>query len=139
MVDVGLTEDLIYGLKNLCAIESHAKSSYYMTHDKKWKELNDIIRDMRSKWLEKVVKKENSELWCCSKHLLNSFMSMEEVANRLSGEESEDANKDAEMLLGLFLALNELKEVEKTDSNTNIFGNIKRGFDKIRGNDNGGK
>ena len=107
--DVGLKEDLIYGLKNLCAIENHCKSSYYKNKDNKFLEMNKLIREMRSRWLEKIVKKSNDETWCISKHLLNSIMSMEEVANRLnSTPEGLQAEEDANLLIGLFLLLNDI-------------------------------
>lgn len=108
--DVGLKEDLIYCLKNLCAIEDHSKSSFYKTEEKKFLELNRIIREIRSRWLERIFKKGNDENWCISKHLLNSLMGMQEVANRLQGTpEGEEAEKDASILMGLFLVLNDIK------------------------------
>ena len=114
--DVGLKEDLIYTLKNLCAIEDHAKSSFYKTKERKWLELNRVIREMRSKWLERIFKKDNSENWCISKHLLNSMMGMQEVANRLYGsEDGKEAEDDSGLLMGAFLILNDInikKEVE---------------------------
>ena len=109
--DNSLKEDLIYVLKNLCAIEDHSKSSFYKDKNKMWLELNKTTREMRSKWLERIFKKGDNELWCISKHLLNSIMGMQEVANRLQGtEEGNEAEEDASLLLGLFLVLNEVKD-----------------------------
>ena len=109
--DVGLKEDLIECLKNLTSIESHAQSSYYISNNSKFLELRDCIRQIRTKWLDLIVKKENSEIWCISKHLLKSISSMEEVAIRLTGtKEGEEANKDAGLLTGLLFELNEIKK-----------------------------
>lgn len=108
--DVGMYEDLVFALKNLCAIESHAKSSFYLNGDKKFLEINDGIREIRTKWLDIIVKKENSEIWCITKHLLNSIIGLEEVANRLKdSKEGMEANKDAGILTGLLFELNEIK------------------------------
>lgn len=111
--DVSLQEDLIFGLQNLISIEAHAKNSFYMNNEEKWTELNDIIRQIRSRWLQVIVKKENSQIWCISKHLLASIMSLQEVSNRLYSSDDKDlakqAEEDAGILLGLLLQLNDLK------------------------------
>lgn len=113
-LDVGLIEDLMTCLINLVSIENHATQSYYKTKDPQWLELKDIARQMRSKWLEAIVKKNNAEGWCITKHLLASHSTMEEVATRLSSdgkaEEAKEAFEDAGLLLGLIYAINDLKK-----------------------------
>jgi len=119
--DVGLIEDMCYMLKNLISIEDHSASSFAITKDKKWLELLELIRKMRTKWLSLAVKKESSHLWCVSKHLLASAEGMIEVGNRfLSTNQKDiasDAFNDASKLLSLFMILNDIgKEGVETKS-----------------------
>ena len=105
-----MTEDLIFGISNLLSIEDHsAKSS---GEDEKWIEVIEIVRKMRTKWLSQLVKKEKSQIWCVSKHLLSSIESFIEVGNRFvsSGQvkEAEEAYNDSQQLIKLFIILNEL-------------------------------
>lgn len=119
--DVGLVEDMCYMLKNLISIEDHSVSSFAVTKNKKWLELLEMIRKMRTKWLSLVVKKESSHIWCISKHLLASAEGMIEVGNRfLSTNQKETASEafdDASKLLSLFMILNDIgKEGVETKS-----------------------
>jgi hypothetical protein len=114
MTDVGLAEDLIFGLKNLVALENHARESYFMNNDKKWLELCDLARNIRTRWLKLIVKEENSQIWCGTKHMLASIMALEECANRFYQikrmDLSDQANQDASLLLGVLLEFNEIKK-----------------------------
>ena len=58
--DVGLAEDMIFAIKNLIAIEDHSATSFGINNDKKWIELIDIIRKIRTKWISTLIKKEES-------------------------------------------------------------------------------
>jgi len=110
--DVGLAEDMIFALKNLIAIENHAAVSYGIGKNKKFFQLIDIIRRLRTKWIGLLVKKENSHLWCISKHLLASAEGMLEIGNRFTStnqeNEASEAYEDANTLISLFLILNEI-------------------------------
>ena len=111
--DVGLVEDMIFALLHIHATEKHSLDSYYLTKDKKWLELNDIARKMRQKYMPILVKKENSEIFCVTKHLLGGIIGLQECANRLYSQkkftEAEEMYSDAGILLGLLLTLNNLK------------------------------
>ena len=97
-------------LKNLISIEDHSASSFAINQDKKWLELLELIRKMRTKWISLIVKKENSHLWCISKHILASAEGMLEVGNRFLSTKQFDISKeafnDASQLLSLFMVLN---------------------------------
>jgi len=80
--DVGLMEDAIFYLKNCIASENHALMSYLTTNNKKWLDALDLIRKNRGKLLNFLVKKENSQVYCFSKHLLAMSIGVSEVANR---------------------------------------------------------
>lgn len=111
--DVGLLEDLFFGLKNLTALEDHCKSSYYVTKDKKWLELGDYAREVRTKWMRLFVKKDDGHLWCSTKHMSNIIMSAQEVSARLSStgkkEQAEEFEEDAKTFIGMVFLLNEIE------------------------------
>lgn len=108
--DLGMIDDLIFGLKNLEGLVDHANTFYQITKDEKFRELADIGRKIRTKWMELIVKNKNE--WCCSKHLLASSMSLLEVANRFNsmGDKNKcnDALGDSLLLSSLVLAINDL-------------------------------
>ena len=111
--DVGLAEDLVFFLSNLTSIEDHAAKSYPLKKDTKWLEVVEIIRTMRTKWLSGLVKKNNSHIWCISKHLLSSIEGAIEVGNRFVStgqhEQASEAYSDANSLTSLLLVLNGYK------------------------------
>ena len=110
--DVGLIEDMCYLLKNLISIEDHSAMSFAINQENKWLELLELIRKMRTKWLGLIVKKEESHLWCISKHILASAEGMLEVGNRFLSTKQNDTAKeafdDAAKLLSLFMILNNI-------------------------------
>jgi len=97
--DVGFIDDLVYGLKNIISAEDHTSLSFALSKDEKWLEATDILRKMRSKWMDVLVKKDNEMLWCVTKHLLAVSMSLEEISNRYISmgmkEQSLEAIKDS--------------------------------------------
>jgi len=119
--DVGLAEDMAFALKNLIAIEDHSATSFGINNDEKWLKLINIIRKIRTKWINTLVKKEDSHIYCISKHLLASAEGMIEIGNRFNStnqySESKEAYNDAIILMELFLDYNEIKsEGEKSSA-----------------------
>lgn len=108
--DVGLVEDTIFTLKNLLATEDHSALSYGMSKDDKWIEILEIIRRIRTKWLAIITKKEKSQLYCFSKHILAASEGLIEISNRFiqtkQFNEGREALNDATELISLFLILN---------------------------------
>ncbi len=114
--DVSLIEDLIVALQNLISAESHALGSYQMNKDdkkesEKWIQTMNFLREIRTRWLQIIVTKEdNSQKWCISKHILSSAMCLAEVGNRYNSEGKIESAKiaydDSGSLIGLFMYLN---------------------------------
>jgi len=113
--DVAMISDMIQALMNTASLEHHAIISYWKSKNKKFLELRDIARQMRRRWLDRIVdeKSSESELWCISKHLLLSSMAYIEIGDRYYAmnkiNEAEESYEDARILTGLFLSLNNIK------------------------------
>lgn len=114
--DVGMVEDLIFGLKNLCAIEEHCINSYDMSKDLLFMEILEEVRRIRTKYLSILTKEDNFQGWCISKHLLCSAMSIHEVGTRfLSTDQKNKADlcfKDSSDLIKIFMILNGIEDGE---------------------------
>lgn len=114
--DVGLVEDAIFYLKNCLAAENHALMSFINTKDKKWLQAMEFIRERRSKLLNSLVKKEQSQIYCFSKHILAMSMASYEVGNRYlesgNSEIAKELFEDAGSYESLFLLFNGIKGVK---------------------------
>ncbi|HEY0090071.1 MAG TPA: hypothetical protein VGB37_14590 [Candidatus Lokiarchaeia archaeon] len=110
--DVGLIEDLIFGIKNMVAIEDHCINSYEMSKDDIFLYILEEIRKLRTKYLSLIVKENNSHGWCISKHLIASATSLHEVGTRfLSTNQKKEADEcfsDSSQLIKLVMLLNDM-------------------------------
>ena len=114
-LDLSAGEDLSIALMNIVSLEEHSFFSFVKTRDEKFLEILETCRELRKRLLAKIVKKDDSEKWCMSKHLLASSMRLYEVGNRLlhenKNEEAKQSYTDAAELYALFWKLNlEVKE-----------------------------
>src|SRR3989338_6077789 len=109
-LDLSVGEDLSIALMNLVSLEEHSFFSFVKTHNEKFLEILETCRELRKRLLAKIVKKDDSEIWCMSKHLLASSMRLYEVGNRLLHEKKMDEARqsylDAAELYALFWKLN---------------------------------
>ena len=134
-LDLSAGEDLSIALMNIVSLEEHSFFSYVKTKEEKFLEILETCRELRKKLLAKIVKKDDSEKWCMSKHLLASSMRLYEVGNRLLHEkkmkEAEETYNDSAEMYALFWKLNvdNLKEVSISYENKekkSIFSGIKK-------------
>ena len=134
-LDLSAGEDLSIALMNIVSLEEHSFFSYVKTKEEKFLEILETCRELRKKLLAKIVKKDDSEKWCMSKHLLASSMRLYEVGNRLLHEkkikEAEEMYNDSAEMYALFWKLNvdNLKEVSISYENKekkSIFSGIKK-------------
>src|SRR3990167_716115 len=95
-LDLSSGEDLSIGIMNLISIEEHLFFTSQKTKDKKYLELLDEVRRMRTELLKEIIKDYEGEVWCISKHLLAASMRLMEVGTK----ELKKGNK--EKALGLF-------------------------------------
>ena len=80
--DVGFMDDALLYIENMVCAEHHAMESWVSSKDEKWMDILIQIRRNRSKMLYKLVPKENSEIYCFSKHILCCAEALKELANR---------------------------------------------------------
>ena len=81
-LDLSSGEDLSIGIMNLISIEEHLFFTYNKTHDKKYIDLLDEVRRMRTELLREIIKDYEGEVWCISKHLLAASMRVMEVGTK---------------------------------------------------------
>ena len=116
-LDLSAGEDVSIALMNLISLEEHSFFSYVKTQDEKFLEILETCRELRKRLLAKLVRKDESETWCMSKHLLASSMRLYETGNRFLHEKNRDEAKqsynDAAELYALFWKLNLDKKVNR--------------------------
>lgn len=133
-LDLSADEDVSVALMNLVSLEEHSFFSYVKTKDEQFLSVLETARELRKELLAKLVKKDESERWCMSKHLLAASMRLYEVGNRALHEgKKEDAKelyKQAAELYGLFWKLNSLSEKNvihyQKSEKSGIFSSIKK-------------
>ena len=127
-LDLSAGEDLSIALMNLVSLEEHSFFSFVKTKDEKFLGILETCRELRKKLLAKIVKKDDSEKWCMSKHLLASSMRMYEIGNRYLHEKKMEEEKqsyiDAAELYALFWKLNFGEKFKEVLSENSINYNI---------------
>src|SRR3970282_479538 len=81
-LDLSSGEDLSIGIMNLISIEEHLFYTSQKTKDKKYLDLLDEVRRMRTDLLKDIIKDYEGEVWCISKHLLAASMRVMEVGTK---------------------------------------------------------
>ena len=109
-LDLSSGEDLSIGIMNLISIEEHLFFTAQKTRDKKYLDLLNEVRVMRTELLKEIIKDYKGEVWCISKHLLAASMRVMEVGTKeLKKNNKEKAWKLFEksyQLYSLFWGLN---------------------------------
>lgn len=81
-LDLSSGEDLSIGIMNLISIEEHLFYTSQKTKDKKYLNILDEVRLMRTDLLKEIIKDYEGEVWCISKHLLSASMRLMEVGTK---------------------------------------------------------
>lgn len=89
-LDLSSGEDLSIGIMNLISIEEHLFFTAQKTKDKKYLDLLNEVRLMRTDLLKEIIQDYEGEVWCISKHLLAASMRLMEVGTK----ELKKGNKD---------------------------------------------
>ncbi|MBN1324710.1 MAG: hypothetical protein JW974_00610 [Alphaproteobacteria bacterium] len=125
-LDLSSDQDLTIALMNLISLEEHFFFSGAKTEKTGFYDLINTVREMRKELMQNIVKNDNGEVWCISKHLLAASMRVMEVGTKAIGAgKKEDAyslfNK-AYDLYSLFWGLNmeliDITGVKKVASET---------------------
>jgi hypothetical protein len=115
--DLSKDEDLAIGIMNLISLEEHLFFTAQKTNNRKYLEMLNSVRSLRTKLMKKIVKNPKGEEWCISKHLLAASMRLMEVGTKELNTNKEEANSyfyAAFELFSLFFAINlQIVEVEE--------------------------
>jgi len=105
-LDLSSGEDLSIGIMNLISIEEHLFYTSQKTKDKKYLDLLDEVRRIRTDLLKDIIKDYEGEVWCISKHLLAASMRIMEVGTKelkkAAGAEPAEAEKHKDKAWELF-------------------------------------
>jgi len=127
-LDLSSGEDLSIGIMNLISIEEHLFFTSQKTKDKKYLDLLNEVRVMRTELLKEIIKDYEGEVWCISKHLLATSMRLMEVGTK----ELKKGNKEkawsffekAYKLYSLFWGMNlgvvNIADAKRTDSKVSL-------------------
>jgi len=109
-LDLSSGEDLSIGIMNLISIEEHLFFTSQKTKDKKYLDILDEVRLMRTDLLKEIIKDYEGEVWCISKHLLSASMRLMEVGTKElkkhNKEKAWDLFSKSYKLYSLFWGLN---------------------------------
>jgi len=123
--DLKSDEDLSIAIMNLISIEEHFFFTGSKTGDKKYFNLLDEARKIRTELMKKLVKNPEGENWCICKHLLATSMRLIEVGNKLlknkEKKQAYEMYEKAFKLYSLFWGINmgavNTKDIKKIDEN----------------------
>lgn len=109
-LDLSSGEDLSIGIMNLISIEEHLFFTSQKTKEKKYIDILDEVRLMRTELLKEIIKDYEGEVWCISKHLLSASMRLMEVGTKelkkKNKEKAWNMFEKAYKLYSLFWGLN---------------------------------
>ena len=109
-LDLSSGEDLSIAIMNLIGIEEHMFFTSQKLGDTKYIDILNTAREMRKELMKKIVKENEGEVWCTSKHLLSASMRLMEVGTKsLTKGDKKEANdyfKKSFDLYNLFWGLN---------------------------------
>lgn len=143
-MDLSSGEDLSIAIMNLIGIEEHMFFTSQKLGQTRYLEVLNTAREMRKELMKKIVKENQGEVWCTSKHLLSASMRLMEVGTKCltKGDQKEANNyfKKSFNLYNLFWALNldlvksdpqKVKFVDKPLAKKDFLGSISKTIGKI--------
>ena len=122
-LDLSSDEDLSIAIMNLISIEEHFFFSASKTEKTEYFDLIKEVREMRKELMQKLIKNQEGENWCISKHLLAASMRLMEVGTKELGRdhktEAYELFGKAYNLYSIFWGINmnlvDIGEVKKID------------------------
>jgi hypothetical protein len=143
-LDLSMGEDMSVAIMNLIGIEEHMFFTSQKLGNTKYLDVLQEAREMRKFLMKKIVKENEGEIWCTSKHLLSASMRLMEVGtkvlNKGDKKEANDYFKKSFDLYNLFWGLNldlvkpnpkKDKEAEKPLAKNALLGTISKTISKI--------
>ncbi|MFA5796442.1 MAG: hypothetical protein WC916_00205 [Candidatus Woesearchaeota archaeon] len=117
-MDLSKDEDLSIALMNLVSLEEHFYFTAMKTDNGAYLDMLQQVREMRQRFMKKIVTDAVGEEWCISKHLLAASMRLIEVGTKEQAKknlaEAHECFTAAFDLWSLFFAIN-LKMIDKKE------------------------
>lgn len=129
-LDLSSGEDLSIALMNLISLEEHFLFSFVKTSNREYIEMLEQIRELRKRLLKKIVKENEGEDWCISKHLLATSIRLIEVGTKYlhqgKKKEAEELFFESFNVYSLFWKINGMGDVKGKVSEVKLskFSNI---------------
>ncbi len=130
LVDLSAKQELAIACMNLISIEEHLQFTHNKTKKPEYLEIAAAVRELRKKYLKKLVGAPEGELWCVSKHLLSATMRMMESGTKflkLNKSEGLEMFADSHELWQLFWFL------QKNFCDKNADGKSRKKTKKFKG------
>ena len=88
--DLAKEQELSIAVMNLISIEEHLAFTISKSRKKEYIDVYNEVRKLRSKYLAKIVKNRDGEMWCISKHLLAATMRLLETGIKHAGDDDKE-------------------------------------------------
>lgn len=120
--DLAKDHELSIAVMNLISIEEHLAFTISKCGKKEYIDIYNEIRKIRSKYLAKLVKNKDGEMWCISKHLLATTMRLLETGIKYASDNQKDEAmeyfNDAIETYQLFWLIQKMSEENGNDGHT---------------------
>jgi len=112
--DIGFLMEDLKLCENLVTLETHAFDSYSSTKNDYFLNVGKTCREIRTKYLKKIAKGTEGQVWCMSKHICEVLIRIQELTTRAMSEGDIDSAKDmagdSQIFTEMFLMLNGYSE-----------------------------
>lgn len=127
--DLSSGEDLSIAVMNLISLEEHFFFSAMKTEKDEYLDSMEEIREIRKSMLKKLLRENEGESWCISKHLLAASMRLMEVGTKYRSDgkkgEAQELFDRAYRLYSIFWALKlKLIDVKEQTEEKSLFGKV---------------
>lgn len=120
--DLAKDHELSIAVMNLISIEEHLAFTISKCKKNEYIDIYNEIRKIRSKYLAKLVKNKDGEMWCISKHLLAATMRLFETGIKYAADNQKDEAmeyfNDAIDTYQLFWLIQRMNQKNGNDGNT---------------------
>ena len=123
--DLSKDYELAFAVMNLISVEEHLAFTIARSRDEKYIDIYNEVRKLRSKYMKKIVKNSDGEMWCVSKHLLSVSMRLIETGVKYSAEDDKESAmnlfSDATDVFQLFWLIQKIGSKDnKGEKNVNV-------------------
>lgn len=110
--DVNMIQDFLFFLQNAVAMEHHLLESFAISNDKQQYQIAEKVREIRSKWMYRIIKESPNQIYCETKHGSGCAQGLKEMGNRHSTMGNEELAKecfdDSQTFEAIIVLINDL-------------------------------